>query len=97
MMLFCGWPPCVFVLLLLTVPCVVLMQLQRKDNGVMLTFWRPPPTVMYVDEYDGNEDDLVGSSHGCAEFHGDESTRLLVLSAAGRGIHVRWCEFWLVP
>ena len=35
MMLFCGWPPCVFVLLLLTVPCVVLMQLQRKDNGVM--------------------------------------------------------------
>ena len=38
MMLFCGWPPCVFVLLLLTVPCVVLMQLQRKDNGVMLTF-----------------------------------------------------------
>ena len=52
---------------------------------------------MYVDEPDGNKDDLVGSSHDCAEFRGDESTRPLVLSAAGRGIHVRWCEFWLVP
>ena len=57
----------------------------------------PPSTVMYVDEPDGNKDDLVGSSHDCAEFRGDESTQPLVLSAAGRGIHVRWCEFWLVP
>ncbi|XBI24387.1 hypothetical protein VPH35_049501 [Triticum aestivum] len=59
--------------------------LRRGEDAHLLA---PPPTVMYVDESDGNEDDLVGSNHGCAEFRGDESTRPLVLSAAGRGIHV---------